>query len=49
MLEGRLGVNWALMCLILLGWVVTIAAVGLLSAGLFSFGVFAPSIQQSCK
>lgn len=47
LLEGHMGVNWQLLSRVLLGWLVTILVVGLLSATLFSFGAFAPSIQQS--
>lgn len=42
-----MGLNWRLLLHIVVGWVFTLLIVGLTSAGLFSFGAFAPSIPQS--
>lgn len=47
LLEGRLGVNWPLFARICLGWVGTFAFVGVLSAGLFAYGVHMPSIKEN--
>ena len=47
LLEGHLGVNWALMARLFFGWIITLFVVGFMSAALFAFGGFAPSIQQT--
>ncbi|GFR46424.1 hypothetical protein Agub_g7931 [Astrephomene gubernaculifera] len=46
LIEGSSGVNWRLSLQFLAGWVVTMLITGLLSAGMFAAGAYAPSVQQ---
>jgi len=38
------GINWWMVARVAFGWVITLVVVGSLSAGLFSFAVYSPSL-----
>jgi len=48
MMEGKGGVNWCLFANVFAGWVMTLIVGAGLSAGIFAFTAYSPSIVVSC-